>query len=630
MQNKWEFTKSSGQIKGISDGSIESFNRNILESLARETCQNSLDAAISDDPVEVFFDLEYIESCHFLGYNDYLNMIKKSKEFWSNNEKALNALEKADKTLHESKLPVLVIKDYNTKGIEGPYSNSYFSPWQSITVLDGGSTKRGNTGGSYGIGKNAPYAASTLRAVFYRTYNKDNEWAYQGISRFVSFKDDQNFTTSGFGYYGNDNQKPINNIPELDDITKRTKYGSDVFVFGFCGDNNWKTDIVKAILINFVISIYEEKLKVYVDDIEISKNTLNVLINEYVKNNKRELMNCYSTYQVLTSQNTEVFYKDFHEMGKLELKVLIDPNLNLDKKCLRTRETGMKLFNQGKISKSIPFAAILSLRGEVLGKYFLKLEPPTHDSWDVDRAPNKAQAEQYIDEIQKWEKEIIIKKGAKTSFGDISVSGLSQNLAINGGYSSSKKIDALSETVNDIYIVQKQNNKIQGQFIGLDGDSNNTGKEKIVNGNIDDENGELIGIRKLKGKRERNKVVKHKARLDENGNDLVKKNEQSGKPQNISSLRIIKCDMKKYELIFALDKDILNGHLCLLSIGENNRGRMINVVKADPISNININGIKNGEISFSNVKKDDKVKLSFELSNNSNFAMEVIVYEHYK
>ena len=341
-------------------------------------------------------------------------------------------------------------------------------------------------------------------------------------------------------------------------------------------------------------------------------------------------MNCYSTYQVLTSQNTEVFYKDFHEMGKLELKVLIDPNLNLDKKCLRTRETGMKLFNQGKISKSIPFAAILSLRGEVSGKYFLKLEPPTHDSWDVDRAPNKAQAEQYIDEIQKWEKEIIIKKGAKTSFGDISVSGLSQNLAINGGYSSSKKIDALSETVNDIYIVQKQNNKIQGQFIGLDGDSNNTGKEKIVNGKIDDENGELIGIRKLKGKRERKKVVKHKARLDENGNDLVKKNEQSGKPQNISSLRIIKCDMKKYELIFALDKDILNGHLCLLSIGENNRGRMINVVKADPISNININGIKNGEISFSNVKKDDKVKLSFELSNNSNFAMEVIVYEHYK
>lgn len=89
MQNKWEFTKSSGQIKGISDGSIESFNRNILESLARETCQNSLDAAISDDPVEVFFDLEYIESCHFPGYNDYLNMIEKSKEFWSNNEKHL-------------------------------------------------------------------------------------------------------------------------------------------------------------------------------------------------------------------------------------------------------------------------------------------------------------------------------------------------------------------------------------------------------------------------------------------------------------------------------------------------------------------------------------------------------------
>ncbi len=53
MQNKWDFTKSSGQIKGISDGAIEQFSGHILESLARENCQNSLDAHISNEPVKL-------------------------------------------------------------------------------------------------------------------------------------------------------------------------------------------------------------------------------------------------------------------------------------------------------------------------------------------------------------------------------------------------------------------------------------------------------------------------------------------------------------------------------------------------------------------------------------------------
>ena len=59
-----------------------------------------------------------------------------------------------------------------------------------MTKLDGGATKSGNTGGSYGIGKNAPFANSNFRTVFYRTRNSDNEIASQGIARIISYPED--------------------------------------------------------------------------------------------------------------------------------------------------------------------------------------------------------------------------------------------------------------------------------------------------------------------------------------------------------------------------------------------------------------------------------------------------------
>ena len=46
---KWDFPNSGGTVKGIADAGIETFKGSLLPSLARETCQNSLDAAIGDE-----------------------------------------------------------------------------------------------------------------------------------------------------------------------------------------------------------------------------------------------------------------------------------------------------------------------------------------------------------------------------------------------------------------------------------------------------------------------------------------------------------------------------------------------------------------------------------------------------
>ena len=45
----WNFPgNQDGQVKGVADAGIENFNGTELSSLARENCQNSLDAALDE------------------------------------------------------------------------------------------------------------------------------------------------------------------------------------------------------------------------------------------------------------------------------------------------------------------------------------------------------------------------------------------------------------------------------------------------------------------------------------------------------------------------------------------------------------------------------------------------------
>ena len=59
----------------------------------------------------------------------------------------------------------------------------YNSPWCNLTKSQGASDKSGSNGGSFGIGKFAPYACSAFRTVFYSTLDRDGISAYQGVAR---------------------------------------------------------------------------------------------------------------------------------------------------------------------------------------------------------------------------------------------------------------------------------------------------------------------------------------------------------------------------------------------------------------------------------------------------------------
>lgn len=160
MTIEWKFPHNGfGQVRGVSDAGIETFTGTEIQSLAREICQNSLDAAVegSNATIKVDFEQYRIPSSDIPGYEQYASKIQKAYDYWSkkNSEKTIKVLTKALNAIKKPNTVVLRISDFNTTGLSHPYEDSA-EGWNALTKLDGGATKTGDKAGAFGIGKNAP------------------------------------------------------------------------------------------------------------------------------------------------------------------------------------------------------------------------------------------------------------------------------------------------------------------------------------------------------------------------------------------------------------------------------------------------------------------------------------------
>lgn len=252
MNIGWNFPSSNyGTIKGISEAGIETFRGNLFQSLAKEICQNSLDARVNmDKPVKLEFMLTSVPKCEIDGFGELYKAMALCKDYWKDNIKAFRFFSEAVKTCENEFLRVLRISDFNTTGLTG--SNEYkSSPWQNLVKSSGVSDKNGISGGSYGIGKSAPFACSDLRTVYYSTLDNEGVQAYQGVANLASFKlEDKLFkeggVTQGTGYYGDKktNAAVHTQFPMGGFI--REESGTDIYILGFIKSEEWKDDIVKA------------------------------------------------------------------------------------------------------------------------------------------------------------------------------------------------------------------------------------------------------------------------------------------------------------------------------------------------------------------------------------------------
>lgn len=123
MKIDWKFQPNEdGTSQGWNDSTIAQFKSNRLESLTRETIQNSLDARREPSkPVIVEFQeqskkVDEIPNSSTL--RSILGLCEKEKD--TQNPDMVRELSLAIKSLNQPKVSVLSIADYNTTGMDGP------------------------------------------------------------------------------------------------------------------------------------------------------------------------------------------------------------------------------------------------------------------------------------------------------------------------------------------------------------------------------------------------------------------------------------------------------------------------------------------------------------------------------
>ena len=119
----WNFPSNNhGQIFGIADSGVETFNGTPIKSLAREICQNSIDANLKNgEPTRIVFRTFEIAPSEIPGFDDLEDAFSKSLEYWSKQKstKAKSFFQSALKLAKQPKITCLRISDTNTTGLLG-------------------------------------------------------------------------------------------------------------------------------------------------------------------------------------------------------------------------------------------------------------------------------------------------------------------------------------------------------------------------------------------------------------------------------------------------------------------------------------------------------------------------------
>lgn len=391
MQYGWEFpiNAEGGQREGLNNHGMESFKDDKYNHLAREIIQNSLDAAVSDvSTVTVKFTKHIVSTDEIPDVESLKNVFRQlmSEE---KDDKYYHFYENALVELEQENLPILKISDYGTTGLTGVNNSSksqiedWETDWESLILNSGSSYKPDGAGGTYGLGKNAPFLMSKLYSIIYST--RTNETipgkGLMGVSKLASHLNKNNEMTRAVGYFRNteDYKKPYSGDKILPNLVNRNESGTDIIILGFTDEDDWVDQIVQSVLKNFFVRILRDGLEVEVEDIKINKNTIDGLMDKYRRDKDNKVNADYYEAYINQSTNTHRKIIPIRDLGSIELRVFLDGSSN--RRVLMTRDQGMKIKYITRFSRMVHFTAVGVVEGEELNNILRKCEPPAHNDW---------------------------------------------------------------------------------------------------------------------------------------------------------------------------------------------------------------------------------------------------------
>lgn len=399
---KWRFIENGyGCESGLDSSDIETFKKDPIASLARESCQNSIDARKGDEPVKIHFKSFEIETNKIPGIKELKNELEECRDSYEIGTKYYKKFEQMINEANENKILCLRISDFNTTGLNGVKSNDRKKSFYYLTKGNGLTTKIGSTsGGSKGIGKFASFVASSIHTVFYSTLNEDDEKGYMGISKLTSrpIKEKPGMSTTGYGYYCNTEKiNPILNNLVLDQEFIRNETGTDVYIIGFKESDKWKENIIAKVLDSFMCAVLYGELIIEVNELLINKDTLKEIVynNDYFTNYEKKQI--VSQYVLLTDEF--VYKKDVNIDGRGDIRILLkdfSKNENFaTNKCVMIRHPYMKIKDEN-IPFAIPSSAMCIIGKNELNSILREIENPQHIDWE----PNRIEEEEFKKEVK--------------------------------------------------------------------------------------------------------------------------------------------------------------------------------------------------------------------------------------
>lgn len=614
---RWDFPSTNhGEDDGFSDPLLEYFQGDHEKYIAREAIQNAIDVRKDySQPVLVEFERQDMKIEDVPGHKTLSKKIEKCIEFIKGQDKAESFFRIARLMLKARTLSVLRIGDYNTAGLSGA-DNNRDGGWYRLVKAVGTSSPKGVGGGSFGIGKGAPIAASGIRTVFYSSVNSDGESVFQGKARIVSHYGKGDDVRRGVGFYGINGFQSIRDKKFIPKLFQREKQGTDIYIMGYVTKNLWQEGLIKSVLYNFWLAIYRGDLEVSIIDGKkrmITQENLKELLEEFSPDEALPF------YIAVTSPDTHYFTKPCDSLGNVHL--FVKKRDDFSSSIMMARKP--KMLVQTKHFKTLrePYAAVFLCDDDKGNSALRDTEPPAHDEWNGDLGEDKEKSRAVIKEMESFIKESLRGLGEAIDTEPQDIPGMDRYLPDSddrdyglqrndiilqpsdavSDEESGRETGAIKElTPLDVDAVMRRSVVVKSPGGGGDGNGGSGGKNKKKGGNISGDKG---------------------GEEDKNGN------EERIRTADISFRYFVQKSKSGIEYFFVINgKEDCHGAIKLIAVGDD--GSYPVDIKAAR----NIDSKQNYEVAGSFIKglavlKGQTVKFGVELASKRKYAIGIENYE---
>lgn len=413
-QLRWHFPDlDHGEADGLADPLLQYFEGNHEWYIARETIQNSLDARLDyDQPVTVVFEKMKFAPKDVPGIGELRARMKACLEQAEESDEKTKAYFKNALEIMEKKaVPILRVSDFNTLGLDGE-DNDKAGRWYRLVKSVGVNRMTGVGGGSFGIGKGAPIAASAIRTVLYSTLNESNEHIFQGRTRLITheFEDSER---RGTGFFGIDGYKSVRNPSLIPPSFARSERGTDVYIVCYNSwHDDWRMELARSVLENFWLAIHSGDLEIRLvdesEEIAIRTTTLADNLKKYSPDGAFH-------YYMAVVNPTRSEEKQLPTLGSCKLYVRQDVAYPKDVALMRkpkmvVRKRQFRILQDG-------YAGVFVCDDDEGNRVLRDMEPPEHDDWKPELHPDRTRANKAATELVDWIRETL-REMANVDTGD--------------------------------------------------------------------------------------------------------------------------------------------------------------------------------------------------------------------